>query len=209
MKVLYSFKYDKCFASDLVHNFNVRMKVIDQNFDDNVMSETLSIYSNSPELIDKTIDYLNNYSCIDNNISVLEKNKNCVLIKISALKCPVMDIIRKKLVNNNNKMNLERIDYSGNIKLEMDVKSYNKIQQIDDTLRDKFDIESTSIKVSIGRHIDIKSEYILKEAYERGYFDVPKKIGLRELSSVLGIPQTTLDLLIRREIKQIIHENVK
>ena len=115
----------------------------------------------------------------------------------------------KKLVNNNNKMNLERIDYSGNIKLEMDVKSYNKIQQIDDTLRDKFDIESTSIKVSIGRHIDIKSEYILKEAYERGYFDVPKKIGLRELSSVLGIPQTTLDLLIRREIKQIIHENVK
>ena len=209
MKVLYSFKYDKCFAYELIHNFNVRIKVINQNFDDNVISETVAIYSNSPELIDKTVDYLNNYDHAKDNLSIIEKNKNCVLIQISTLECPVIDIIRKRLINHSGKMKLERIDYAGNMQLEMDVNGYNKIKHIDDTLKNKFNIEDTNIKVYIGRHIDIKSEYILKEAYERGYFDVPKKIGLRDLSSVLGIPQTTLDLLMRREIKQIIRENVK
>ena len=74
MKVLYSFKYDKCFAYELIHDFNVRIKVINQNFDNNVMSETVAIYSNSPELIDKTVEYLNSYGHA-NNLSILEKNK--------------------------------------------------------------------------------------------------------------------------------------
>jgi Predicted DNA binding protein len=89
------------------------------------------------------------------------------------------------------------------------VNNYNKIRHIDDTLRDIYDVKDSNIGTFNGRHINIKSEYILKEAFERGYFDVPKKIGLKELSSKLDIPPTTLNLLLRRELRQVIQKTIK
>jgi len=42
-----------------------------------------------------------------------------------------------------------------------------------------------------------------------GYFDVPKRIGLDKLSEELHIPQTTLNLMLRRSLRQLINENLK
>lgn len=208
MQVHYSFKYDKCFASELINNFDVRIKILKQECTEECISEEIGIYSDSDELLDKTEDYLSNYPHIF-LLNTIERKSNYIKVDLTANNCPLLNIMKKKLMNPTGKIKLERVDYKGNIHWELNVNNFNKIKSIDETLRDIYDVKNSTIKVNNGRHMNKKSEYILKEAFERGYFDVPKKIGLKELSDVTGIPQTTLDLLLRRNLRQLIQENVK
>jgi predicted DNA binding protein len=208
MQVLYSFKYEKCFASKLITDFNVRIKIVDQDLHDGYVYETLSIYAESGDTLDKAIEYLKDYSHFP-NIEILERESNFITVNVATKNCPLVELMKKKLMNPASKIKLERIDYAGNIFWELNVNNYNKIRHIDDTLKEIYDIRNSNIRTFNGRHINIKSEYILKEAFERGYFDVPKKIGLKGLSSTLDIPPTTLDLLLRRQLRQVIQKTIK
>ena len=208
MQILYSFRYEKCFATKLINDFNVRIKIIDQEIRDDYVYETLSIYAESADRLDKTVKYIENYPHAE-DLKILEKGYNFVTLYLVTKSCPLVDIMRKKLMVPSNKIRMERIDYSGKIFWQFNVNNYNKIRHIDDTLKDIYDVKDSNIGTFNGRHINIKSEYILKEAFERGYFDVPKKIGLKELSSKLDIPPTTLNLLLRRELRQVIQKTIK
>ncbi len=208
MQILYSFKYENCFASKLINDFNVRIKIVKQEFRDKYIYETLSIYSESDELLKKTVEYLSNYKHSE-GMDIVEKGSNFITVNVVTKSCPLVEVMKKKLMNPTNKIKLERIDYSGNIFWQLNVSNYNKIRHIDDTLKEIYDIKDSNIKTFNGRRINIKSEYILKEAFERGYFDVPKKIGLKGLSETLDIPPTTLDLLLRRQLRQVIQQTIK
>jgi predicted DNA binding protein len=208
MQILYSFKYEKCFASQLISDYNVRIKIVNQELRDNYIYETLSIYAESEDLLDKSVEYLKKYQH-SYEIKVIERESNYITVNVVTKTCPLVELMRRKLMSPSNKIKLERIDYSGNISWEMNVNNYNKIRHIDESLKEAFDIKDSNIKTYNGRHINIKSEYILKEAFERGYFDVPKKIGLKGLSSTLDIPPTTLNLLLRRQLRQVIQKTIK
>ncbi len=75
----------------------------------------------------------------------------------------------------------------------------------------KIEILGREINVRFKKEKELtsKSFYILKIAYERGYFDVRRKITLRRLSKELNIPVSTLDTILRRSIKKIMDEIVK
>ncbi len=49
-----------------------------------------------------------------------------------------------------------------------------------------------------------KQEEIIKVAYEKGYYDFPKKIGIRELAEMFNISTATLSEVLRRGQKKII-----
>ena len=51
-----------------------------------------------------------------------------------------------------------------------------------------------------------RQEQILSIAFEKGYFDFPKKLGLKELASETGIKTSTLAEIIRRGQKKILGE---
>ena len=51
-----------------------------------------------------------------------------------------------------------------------------------------------------------RQEQILTIAFERGYFDFPKKLGLSELASMTGIRTSTLAEILRRGQKKILGE---
>jgi predicted DNA binding protein len=51
-----------------------------------------------------------------------------------------------------------------------------------------------------------RQEQILTIAYARGYFDFPKKRGLKELAEETGIKASTLDEILRRGQKKILGE---
>lgn len=51
-----------------------------------------------------------------------------------------------------------------------------------------------------------KQEKIIKIAFEKGYYDYPKRITLRELSKILKISFSTLNEILRRGEKKIIRE---
>lgn len=51
-----------------------------------------------------------------------------------------------------------------------------------------------------------RQEQILSIAFERGYFDFPKKLGLKELAAETGIKTSTLAEILRRGQKKILGE---
>lgn len=51
-----------------------------------------------------------------------------------------------------------------------------------------------------------RQEQILAFAFERGYFDFPKKLGLSELAAMTGIRTSTLAEILRRGQKKILGE---
>ncbi|HUI23801.1 MAG TPA: helix-turn-helix domain-containing protein [Nitrososphaerales archaeon] len=51
-----------------------------------------------------------------------------------------------------------------------------------------------------------RQEQILSIAFERGYFDFPKKKGLKELATETGIRASTLDEILRRGQKKVLGE---
>jgi len=51
-----------------------------------------------------------------------------------------------------------------------------------------------------------RQEQILSIAYERGYYDFPKRIGLKELAGLTGIRTSTLAEILRRGQKKILGE---
>ena len=51
-----------------------------------------------------------------------------------------------------------------------------------------------------------RQEQILTIAFERGYFDFPKKLGLVELAASTGIRTSTLAEILRRGQKKILGE---
>ena len=51
-----------------------------------------------------------------------------------------------------------------------------------------------------------RQEQILSIAFERGYFDFPKKIGLKDLARQIGIETSTLAEILRRGQRKILEE---
>ena len=51
-----------------------------------------------------------------------------------------------------------------------------------------------------------RQEQILSIAFERGYYDFPKKRGLKELAAETGIKASTLDEILRRGQKKVLGE---
>jgi predicted DNA binding protein len=51
-----------------------------------------------------------------------------------------------------------------------------------------------------------RQEQILSIAYERGYFDFPKKMGLKELAAETGVRTSTLAEILRRGQRKVLRE---
>lgn len=51
-----------------------------------------------------------------------------------------------------------------------------------------------------------RQEQILSVAFERGYFDFPKRVGLKELASETGVRTSTLAEILRRGQRKILGE---
>lgn len=51
-----------------------------------------------------------------------------------------------------------------------------------------------------------RQEQILAIAFERGYFDFPKRVGLEDLASIMGVKTSTMAEILRRGQKKILGE---
>jgi len=56
----------------------------------------------------------------------------------------------------------------------------------------------------LGGNLTIRQKCVLKKAYDLGYFDIPKKVSLKELSNEIGVSPSSTDEIIKRAQKKII-----
>ncbi len=209
MNVTYVLSYDKCFTSALVKMFDVRIRILKKELtDDDHLREIIEIFSLNKNVLEKSIQYLSEYDHIY-NIEVISKNDKIALVNIVTDQCPIFNIMKNFGMHGNEYPMMERVDRDGKMFWRMRLDSMHKVNHVAEVLKEKLAIEDVSIKIDKGRTIDTRSLYILKEAYELGFFNVPKSIGLNELSEILHIPPTTLNLILRRALKTVLEESLK
>jgi predicted DNA binding protein len=81
------------------------------------------------------------------------------------------------------------------------------LQRLEKALKSKYQVQDFLAKRQASTTSMTKSNFLLKEAFERGYFDVPKGTSIEELSRDLNIPLSTLDIDIRRALKNVLLES--
>ncbi|SMD30262.1 helix-turn-helix domain-containing protein [Picrophilus oshimae] len=209
MNVTYVLSYDKCFTSAIVRMFDVRLRILKKEItEDNHLKEIVEIFSVNPAAIENAIEYLSEYDHIY-NLEVISRNDKLALVNIVTDQCPIFNIMKNFGMHGNEYPMMERVDRDGKMFWKIKLDSMHKVNHISEALREKLSIDDISVKIDKGRTIDTRSIYILKEAYELGFFNVPKSIGLNELSEILHIPPTTLNLILRRALKTVLDESLK
>ncbi len=188
-----------CYLKNIIKN-NINFRIIKKEIQNNNLIEIVEIHNSNEDLIK---ELLNSTAII--GMQALYSNNKILIFKVRLIECKTIAVMKDYF----NKKNIieEKIESNYNV-WTFDLNNLYEILNV----KKKF-IEITGnnvyIKMTKNYNKDIKLLPILKEAYELGYFDVPKRINLIELSKILDITPTKLNLIIRKILKTFLKENLK
>jgi len=209
MKAEVSFTYPNCFACAVSRVYGTRVRFVKRDIKKGVTLEEVEIYNQDREKLERTIEYLSSHphvaQCI---LAERSKSGNMARLAISMKEgaCPI-DLLLKDFSMSCKRPFFERVDYTGKIHWRLEAKGKRKLERLERALKTKYQVQDFLAKRQASTASMTKSSFLLKEAFERGYFDVPKETSIEELSHELGIPLSTLDIDIRRALKNILLES--
>jgi predicted DNA binding protein len=198
MDVKFKIKNESCSLSGLYSEFGVNSRVIKKEIRNGLVYEIAEIYYKNEDLEKILISLKESGEVV--NVETLFSNGNILIIKLTTEGCPILGIMKKYTGDrDSNYTKEERIEEGDNI-WYLSMNSMDIVKELSERLKE---VTGNEVYVNIYRKskVDMKSLFIVKEAYDLGFFDVPKRINLLELSATLNIPPTTLDLIIRKSLK--------
>ncbi len=198
MDVKFKIKNKSCSLSGLYSEFGINSRVIKKEMKDGIVYEIAEIYYKKNDL-NKILASIKSSSEVI-SVDTLYSNDSILIIKLTTEECPILGIIKK--YSGEGKASFtkeERIEEGENI-WYMSMTSVELVKELSERLKDATG-NDVLINIYKKSRVDKKSLFIVKEAYDLGFFDVPKRINLMELSATLNIPPTTLDLIIRKSLK--------
>ncbi len=198
MDVKFKLKNQSCSLSGLYSEFGVNSRVLKKEMKDGIVYEIAEIYYEKNDL-EKILASIKSSGEVI-NVDTLFSNDNILIIKLTTDECPILGIIKQ--YSGEGKASFtkeEKIEKGENI-WYMSMTSIELVRELSKRLKDATG-NDVLINIYKKSKVDKKSLFIVKEAYDLGFFDVPKRINLIELSVTLNIPPTTLDLIIRKSLK--------
>ncbi len=200
MKVRYIMEYNDCYLKGLSDISG--LKILKKELNGNTMSEIIEIsHNNNFDDIIKTLK--NSKEVLD--LNVIYTDEKIIIIMLRIIMCNLIPLI-KKYSNNHDFESDETIN--GNLHIwGISLKNINDIKILGELLKNKAKILST--KIDRNNITKLKYSSILNEAFDLGYFDVPKRINLIELSKALNIKPTRLNMVIRKSLNYFLDESFK
>jgi len=209
MKTEVSFTYPDCFACAVSKTFGTRVRFVRRDIKRGEVHEEVEIYNEEKEKLEQTIEYLSSYPHVTEcRLAEKSRSGNIARLAISMKEgtCPI-DLLLKDFSMSSRRPFFERVDYNGRIHWRLEAKGNRKLQRLEKALKTKYQVQDFLAKRQASTTSMTKSNFLLKEAFERGYFDVPKGTSIEELSRDLNIPLSTLDIDIRRALKNVLLES--
>jgi len=200
MKIKYAMDYDSCYLTNL--NDKSDFKILKKELNGNTLNEIIKINYNNINYDDiiKTLRNSNNVI----NIDIIYKDEKMIVIRSTVKTCNIISLI-KKYSNNTNFESNETVDANKHI-WEVSLENMEDIKILGESLKKEIK-GNVSIKLDHKNTMKSESFSILKEALDLGYFDVPKRINLVELSKALDIKPTKLDITIRKLLNRFLEES--
>ena len=209
MRTEVSFTYPDCFACAISNSYGTRVRFVRRELKRGEVREEVELYNEDRGKLQRTIDYLESYPHVSECV-VLSRSKtgNIAKLAISVKEgaCPI-NLVVKEFSVGPRLTSFERVDFQGRIHWRIEAKSGRKMERLEQALKTRFEVQDFLARRLSSSVPMTKSNFLLKEAFERGYFDVPKGTSIEELSHLLRIPLSTLDIDIRRALKNVLAES--
>jgi len=208
MRTEICFTYANCFACAVSNIYGTRIRFVKRDIKKGAVHEEVELYNEDRDKLEQTIEYLSSYPhASECNLLKRSKSRNIARVAISIREgvCPI-NLLIKEFSIGYKLPSFERVDFNGKIHWRLEAKSNRKLVRLERALKTRFDVKDFLAKRHTSTTSMTKSNFLLKEAFERGYFDVPKVTSIEELSHQLGIPLSTLDIDIRRALKSVLVE---
>ena len=203
MKTEISFTYPQCFACAVYKEFGTKIRFLNRSVKQDVLYEEVELYNEDEAVLEKVVCYLQSYPHIM-GCRVLGHSHDGTIarvgISMKGAKCPLNLLIRGFDVGGR-LGSVERVDFNGKIHWNLEAKGTRRLEKLQEELQDEFDVRDFMARRLSVKSAMTKSNFLLKEAFERGYFDVPKRISIEELSQELKVPLSTLNIDIRRALR--------
>jgi len=209
MRTELSFTYPNCFACVATARFGTRVKFVKRTAKKGMINEEVELFNEDRKKLGETIRYLSSYPHTS-GCHVLGRSRSGSIVKVgisaSEDRCP-LSLVVKDFSMGAKLGSIERVDFKGRIHWRIEAKGTRRLERLQQALRTKFEVQDFQARRLSSTPSMTKSSFLLKEAFERGYFDVPKRVTIEELSRDLGIPMSTLDIDIRRALKAVLTES--
>ena len=209
MRTEVAFTYADCFACAITKAYGTRVRFAKRAVKGGAVEEEVELYNADRDKLDRTLEYLSTYPHLS-KFTVLERSRSGEMAKVVIStregECPISLVVRGYSVGSK-LPSMERVDFDGRIHWRLETKGSRKLERLERSLEAQFGVKDFSAKRRAERPSLSKSRFLLKEAYERGYFEVPKGLSMEELSQKLCVPMSTLDIDIRRALRNLLSES--
>ncbi|MCK5039092.1 MAG: helix-turn-helix domain-containing protein [Thermoplasmata archaeon] len=201
IEAVLSVKLPNIWIATVIDKFSVEIRVMDLiPYGDNGAQHLIEMKLGN-ENLDTIIDYLEGLDGVnevsfetidDRKVMGIVKTKMCFGCR-SLMESDVFKITSKTMPDGRIEWLLIANDRSGLQKL---------IKSLEENEAQPKLIKLTSIKED--ELLTERQEKIVKTAYDRGYYDFPKRIGVKELAEMFEVSTATLSEILRRGQKKII-----
>jgi predicted DNA binding protein len=158
------------------------------------------------ELVDAVIQNLENNSMLSEvDISLVDKGKIVAAITLpDCANCRIVASSECFIMSG-------KTDEDGSIEWRLIVTSGDHLKNMIDKLQSNgCEVKLKKIaSVNMDEFLTEREEEILYIAYKKGYFDYPKKVGIRELSKIFEISPSTLSESLRRGQRKIMEKYIE
>lgn len=206
MRAVLSFEYGPCWASHLVKDYGLRVRLLSERARPVDIQDEALVWGKDRTSVDGALEFLRSYPHIY-KIRTLHRSSDGLMLRLRVNVrrqiCPLWGALQLRWPMDEQSPILERVDYRGRTSWSVDTKLAPSVVSL---LGERFGVRRVAKRIRPDKDEMRKSTFLLKEAYERGYFDVPKGASLRRVAHEIGVPVSTLSTDIRRAVHDIVDD---
>ena len=191
--------------SQLVRDFGLRVRLLSETAGREEIQDDAIIWGRNEKAVKRGLAFLPTHPhVIKSEIVKWSHSRLIARVRVTVQRqiCPLYAALQMYSAESKRPI-LERVDYSGKTQWILDTKKAYKVAEL---LSEKFKIGDVQMSVRADKNDMKKSVFLLKEAFERGYFDVPKGTSLRGVARAMDMPVSTLSIDVRRALKELVDE---
>jgi len=205
-------RIEHCWVSRACRKYSLTAEILKSyNDEDRIyMWEEAKLYLmkniDEKKVYEEIVNYIKENKHVD-DVRTIQAENGLIHLLVKVRKCPVYLMLERNVLN----FSKETATSNGDISLRIKAKKRSHIQKVVDKLaRKNENIEILSIvKVKRDEELTILQDRVIRMAWSLGYYDIPKKITIKEMSDILGIAPATLHEILKRAERKIITKYVR
>jgi len=208
-----SMKIEHCWLSKVCKEYSLIAEVLKMYNDDKdreYMWEEVILYLlkdfDNPEIYDKIISYIRVNEQIE-DLRIINIGKGEIHILVRLRKCPVYQLLDRTVIY----YTKETAASNGRLYIKIRARRRSQIEKVmNKIVKKNKDIEVLNItRIKGDEEPTILQDRVIRMAWLLGYYEIPKKITIKEMSDMLDITPATLHEILKRAERKIIGKYVK